>query len=124
MQLLIDTQALVWLLSGDRRLRKAWIDALADPAVSASLSSVTAWEYSDLKERRRLPVQEDVADLQALYGLDLIDFPSGCWALARDLPDIHRDPIDRMVVAHAIAGGFTLVTSDRMMRRYPVRILW
>jgi PIN domain nuclease of toxin-antitoxin system len=123
-RLLIDTQVLVWLLVGDRRLRKPWIEALRDPGTAAFLSAVVAWEYSDLRRRGRLPVQEDVADLQALFGLELLDFPAGCWAVADALPAIHRDPVDRMLIAHAIAGDYVLVTADSAIRRYPVRTLW
>lgn len=124
MNLLFDTQVLVWLLTGDNRLRKAWIEALGDSTNTGFVSAVIAWEYSDLRKRGRLPVQEDVADLQALYGLNILDFPAECWALAAELPDIHRDPIDRMLVAHAIALDMTLVTADASLRRYPGKNLW
>lgn len=87
------------------------------------MSAVTAWEYSDLRSRGRLPVEEDMADVQSLFGLHLLDFPMICWALSADLPDIHRDPVDRMLVAHALALDMTLVTADEMMRRYPVKLL-
>ena len=43
--------------------------------------------------------------------------------LAR-LPDLHRDPFDRILVAQALAGGLTLVTPDEIIRRYPVRAFW
>ena len=124
MKLLIDTQVLAWLLSGDRRLRKAWIDALADPAVDAAISAVTAWEYSDLRQRGRLPVRQDIAEVQALYSLTLVPLPAECWLLAADMPATHRDPVDRMLVAHARAQAFTLITADEAIRNYPVDCLW
>jgi PIN domain nuclease of toxin-antitoxin system len=57
-------------------------------------------------------------------GFALLDFPASLWELAETLPDIHRDPADRMLVAHAIAADLVLVTADRRMAEYPVRILW
>jgi PIN domain nuclease of toxin-antitoxin system len=42
----------------------------------------------------------------------------------RDLPPHHKDPFDRMLVAQAQAEALTLVTSDRLLRRYDVPILW
>jgi PIN domain nuclease of toxin-antitoxin system len=39
------------------------------------------------------------------------------------LPDLHRDPFDRMLVAQALVGGLVL-TPDRSIRQYPVRALW
>ena len=40
------------------------------------------------------------------------------------LPDLHRDPFDRMLVAQALVGGLVLVTPDDSIREYPVRTLW
>jgi PIN domain nuclease of toxin-antitoxin system len=40
---------------------------------------------------------------------------------AADLPDIHKDPLDRILVAQAISEGLTLVTGDHNIQRYPVR---
>lgn len=124
MRLLIDTQVLAWLLSGDRRLRQRWIDLLAEPEATGLISAVIAWEYSDLRRRGRLPVDEDIADLIAIFGFAVIDFPADCWAMVSALPNIHRDPIDRMLVAHALAVDATLITSDADIRRYPVKSVW
>ena len=40
------------------------------------------------------------------------------------LPDVHRDPFDRILVAQAVAEDLTLVTRDRVLRRYPVAVEW
>jgi PIN domain nuclease of toxin-antitoxin system len=40
------------------------------------------------------------------------------------LPDLHRDPFDRILIAQAVAEGLPLVTSDRQIRAYPVRVIW
>ena len=40
------------------------------------------------------------------------------------LPDLHRDPFDRMLVAQALVGGLVLLTPDDPIHQYPVRTLW
>ncbi|MBL8541960.1 MAG: type II toxin-antitoxin system VapC family toxin [Betaproteobacteria bacterium] len=40
------------------------------------------------------------------------------------LPDLHRDPFDRILVCQAIAHGLTVVTPDEAIRRYPARSFW
>jgi PIN domain nuclease of toxin-antitoxin system len=50
----------------------------------------------------------------------LIDLPQDIWRVVGDLPDIHRDPLDRLLIAHALTEGMTLVTADTNIRRYPV----
>ena len=50
-------------------------------------------------------------------------FRSHIGALA-GLPELHKDPFDRMLIAQSAAEGFTLVTKDAAVRGYPVRTLW
>lgn len=40
------------------------------------------------------------------------------------LPDVHRDPFDRILIAQAVAEELTLVSRDRVLRRYPVPVEW
>jgi len=124
MNLLLDTQVLVWLLTGDRRLRSEWLAVLANSDNRAFVSAVVAWEYSDLRNRGRLPVDENIDEVVTLFALEVLDFPAIAWSVAEQLPDIHRDPVDRMLVAHAIVLDMVIVSADQKVRRYPVRSLW
>ena len=124
MDLIFDTHALVWFAAGSPafgRLAKLQAD---QPESRVYVSAVTAWEYSDLRTRRRLANAPRLDQLQAEMGFELLDLPGGVWELATTLPDIHRDPVDRMLIAHAIAANLVLVTADRRIGEYPVRTLW
>jgi PIN domain nuclease of toxin-antitoxin system len=57
------------------------------------------------------------------FDLILEPFPAGCWELLMDLPAIHRDPVDRMLVTHALVKDMALVTADANIRRYPVNCI-
>ena len=48
------------------------------------------------------------------------DLPHECWCRVQQLPDIHRDPIDRLLVDHALTSDMHIVTADANIRRYPV----
>ncbi len=124
MDLLVDTHVLAWIANDDERLSKRFVDTLPDPDTRLFVSAVTAYEYSDLLARNRFPAKVDIPLLQAELGFDLLDYPADLWPVTVGLPDIHRDPVDRMLVAHAIALDLTLVTADRNMRRYSVKSLW
>ena len=124
MRLLLDTQLLVWIPLGDRRITRIAAEAITDPANSLHVSAVVAFEFTDLQTRRRFPVHESIDFLAAEIGFDLYDLPAEGWRIAQSLPDIHRDPVDRMLIAHTIVEGFTLVTADVNIRRYPVETLW
>lgn len=120
MRLLLDTQILVWLVTGDRRLHAEWIAAISNPDSQLATSAVTAFEYADLKLRGRLPVSEPLSELQARFGMVVEPLPAECWSVASELPTIHRDPVDRMLVAHALVAQAIIVTADANIRRYPV----
>lgn len=120
MRLLIDTHILIWLVRNDPRLTGPQRDALADPDNAIMVSPVVAYELTNLQLTKRIPITETIGHLQDLVGFELPDLPSDTWKHVAELPDIHRDPIDRMLIAHAVAGGMTLVTADAMIRRYPV----
>jgi PIN domain nuclease of toxin-antitoxin system len=71
-----------------------------------------------------LPDAADFPTVAEVLGLVLLDTPSELWRIAALLPDIHRDPMDCILIAHAIHADLTLVTADAKMRSYPVRTIW
>ena len=85
---------------------------------------MTAYEFADLNRRGRFGVDLPLAILLELLDAQVIDYPAECWRLAAELPPLHRDPVDRMMVAHAIHAGLTLVSADETIRRYPVQTIW
>lgn len=119
MRLLLDTHILVWLINGDRRLDAAKREAFST-ADSLHVSAVVGFEYAELQRRGRLPVDEPLAELIERFELQASDLPARSWEILPTFPDIHRDPIDRMLVAHALTEGMTILTADANIRRYPV----
>ena len=124
MDLLLDTHVLVWFAAGDRRLGSGFLNLLPDPETRLFVSAVTAHEYVDLLTRGRFGEGVDLDQLRDVMGFHLLDFPAECHVVAQTLPDIHRDPVDRMLIAHAITLDLPLATADATLARYPVRIVW
>lgn len=88
------------------------------------MSAATAWEYEDLHRRGRLPAAAPLSRILTEFVSSVVDFPAGAWTLVKALPPVHRDPVDRMLVAHAMQVAATLATADRNMCGYPVDLLW
>ncbi len=124
MAILIDTHALAWFATGNPKMSPAALDAMTEGRAQVAVSAVTAYEFADLDRRGRfggnLSLESILKELEA----DVLDYPAGCWSLATSLPAIHRDPVDRMLVAHAIHLDATLISSDVDIHAYPVRWLW
>jgi PIN domain nuclease of toxin-antitoxin system len=117
---LLDTHAIVWMAAGDPRLKRIDQAALLDAARPLLVSAVVAFELADLQQRGRIAMTESLDFLRERMNFDLADLPASCWRIAEQLPPIHRDPVDRMLIAHALAEGMTLATADANIRRYPV----
>lgn len=91
------------------------------------VSSVSMWEIAQKamlgKLRLDFPLAE-IPEVIARHGFAELDF---CFADAlrlEQLPALHRDPFDRMLVCQAIEGGHSLLTPDPVLHRYPVRAVW
>ena len=124
MSLIFDTHVLVWYLLGDKRLSLRAQNALSNAESKAYVSPVIAWECGDLAERGRFKGIENFAFVMNALDLTILDFPTELWRFASSLPNIHRDPIDRMMIAHALHSDLTIVTSDSKIHQYPVKTLW
>jgi len=121
MNLLLDTHIALWAIADDRRLPRdaaAWI---ADGANSIWVSVVSVWEIAIKHQvaRKSMPI----SGRQALgyfreAGYRLLEIRPEHAAATEDLPAVHADPFDRMLVAQAEVEPLKLVTSDALLAKY------
>ena len=123
-RLILDTQILIWLPPGDSRLKRSIAEKILSDDAELFVSAVTACEFTDLRARGRIGAPYDIAELSHRFSFTLLDLPADVWADLATLPPLHSDPVDRMLVSHARLTDLTIVTSDKMMRSYPVKTLW
>lgn len=124
MALLLDTHVLLWIGASDARLSQTAREAIASPGAELFVSSVTAYEYEDLRLRGRLGEPDPVSTIVERLDAAVLPYPAEAHRLIVLMPQLHRDPVDRMLVAHALHADMTIVTADRTIPRYPVRTLW
>ena len=121
--LILDTQALLWLRRGDRRLgtrarrelEQAWMSD------EAAVSAITFWEVALLRAKGRGEFPEDVLRWRReLLGQGLAEIPvdGEIGIRANALPGFHSDPADRIIVATA-QEGHRLVTADERILDWP-----
>lgn len=123
MTALLDTHVLVWLAGDPRRISRAARAVIEGPDPLA-VSAVIAFEYEDLRIRGRLPRNAELARLRDAFELVVLPTPASLWRHAASLPPLHGDPVDRMLIAHAVDSNLALITADRRVREYPVRSIW
>ena len=128
MKLLLDTCTFLWSIEGGAAVSEPAKAALAQPANSVYLSSVSAWEIAVKHSLGRLPLPEPperyVPEQRRARGIDPLPLAEEVALHLTRLPLLHRDPFDRMLICQALIGGLTLVTPDPEISRYPVRTLW
>ena len=125
MRLLLDTHALVWALSAPQQLPVSLRRAIqaAENDVYASLAS--AWEIAIKTALGKL--EFDLRSLErslVATGIQPLDISLQHTVRVAELPQHHGDPFDRMLVAQAMCESMTLVSRDRALRRYGVKLLW
>jgi PIN domain nuclease of toxin-antitoxin system len=123
MNLSLDTQVLLWTLSAPERLSAVARNAIEDPANIVFVSAAVAWEIEIKAALGKLRVPSDL--LQQLAAANFQELPiTIAHALAlNELPNLHRDPFDRIMLAQAKAAGLTFVTADPEVLRYPATFL-
>ena len=122
-RLLLDTNALLWVAEGGSRLREETFDAVNDLDNEVFVSAVSIWEIAiKLSSGRPIPVPDLEKALEAAEEYSFVELRISFRhaALAGNFPLYHRDPFDRMLIAHAQAEGLTLVTDDSQIARYDV----
>ena len=123
MNLLLDTHVVLWWLADDPSLDDAVRRAISDPENTVFLSAVVVWEMRIKQMIGKLDLPPEFAEV--LADQDFVELPvtvAHAHAVA-DLPPIHRDPFDRLLVAQAKVEGLTLVTRDPALAEYGVAVL-
>ena len=125
MNVLLDTQTLLWWLTDDQRLGTRARAEIARDAGLVCVSSASAWEISMKTELGKLTVPtDDIGAVVEDEGFEPLPITLGAARVAGHLPAHHRDPFDRMLVAQARVEQLTLLTADRRLAAYEVEIAW
>lgn len=128
MRLLLDTCTFLWIVGGDKALSARAREAFAAPENEVFLSAASAWEIAVKHRLGKLPLpappEEFVPAQRAAHGIEALPVDEEAALQVAKLPDLHRDPFDRVLIAQAIVGGLVLATPDDPIRQYPLRTLW
>lgn len=127
-KVLLDTHALLWAITGDRRLSKKAHEVIASFSTAVYISAATAWEISIKVYAGKLPgakalVASFEKRMQELGFLPLAittDHALRAGALA----GAHRDPFDRMLIAQSVAENLSLVSNEKIFDGFGVKRIW
>lgn len=128
MRFLLDTNVWLWSVLEPERIGRKAREAFADLSNEGFLSAVTSWEIAIKTAAGKLTLPEPppsyVPRRMAEQGLRPLPISHPHALAVFALPDHHRDPFDRLLVAQAKLENLVLMTADRLLEKYPVDILW
>ncbi|HYW97750.1 MAG TPA: type II toxin-antitoxin system VapC family toxin [Candidatus Elarobacter sp.] len=128
MKCLVDTSVLIHSLISRPKLNQRALALLADSSSELHLSAVSSWEIIIKVRTGRLFLPERPGEfvthamrVMSMRPLDITHLH----ALAVDeLPEHHRDPFDRLLIAQALSEQMTLLTTDRALQKYKVDLFF
>ena len=127
MRLLLDTHALIWHYEALPNLSPAAIAAIHDERNPLVISVATVWEMIIKVNLGKLVLGASIPEVLTWYrgiGATILPITERHVLAVGTLPNAHRDPFDRILIAQAISEELVLVTRDPAFEPYPVRCLW
>jgi PIN domain nuclease of toxin-antitoxin system len=128
MRVLLDTHAFLWAITGDSRLSPLAQRLFLDSRNVLLLSAASIWEIAIKVRIGKLPLPQPSArylgEQLSRNAIEVLPVEASHALRLFELPDIHRDPFDRLLVAQCQVEGLPLVTGDAHLRQYAVETLW
>ena len=125
MRYLIDTHVLLWAIYDSKQLSGQVKEILDNERCAISMASL--WEISIKISIGKLKIKQSIQDLAGFcsqYGIDIIDITPACCDTMINLPFIHNDPFDRIIIAMAKVNEYAILTKDGMISKYDVKTVW
>ncbi len=128
MHILLDTCAFLWIISDSPKLTKTARNLFQQPENEVFLSSVSFWEISVKYQLGKLKLPESprhyIPKQRMNHGIETLAISEADISHLLTLPNVHKDPFDRMLVCQAIEGNMTLLIPDPLIQDYPVKTIW
>ena len=123
MNLLLDTHTVLWWLSDDPALSETARAAIADPENTVFLSAVVVWEIRIKQRIGKLDLPDDFGEVLERQRFAELPVTVDHAHTITELPAVHRDPFDRMLVAQAMVEHMAIVTRDQLIAEYDVGVI-
>ena len=120
MKLLLDSCTILWWLTEPRQLGKKVYQLIADTDNEVFISVVSLWELSIKHSLKRLEIPHNFIEILRTESMRILSIEAQHALAIMDLPMIHQDPFDRMLIAQAKCEDLLLITKDSVIQKYPI----
>ena len=128
MRILLDTHTFLWWITSDQRLSQRSIELISDGSNELLFSTASGWEIAIKAGLGRLdmpdPLDRFVTEHLFRNHISVLSVQLSHALHVYTLPQLHRDPFDRLLVAQAQVERLPLLSSDKRLAEYDVDVLW
>lgn len=128
MRVILDTHTFLWMLEGSSRVSRLARELIDDVATDRLLSNASLWEIAIKQSTGKLslpaPFAETLLRQVGQHDVTLLPVRAPEALAVADLPHHHRDPFDRLLVAHCFIEGVPIYRGDAALDAYGVRRIW
>ena len=124
---ILDTHTLIWSLFDSAKLSKSVQTIIMDKSAKKDISVATMWEIAIKSRIGKLPLPRDISGIFSdikMNGFGILDIEHEAIEIYNTLPLLHRDPFDGIIIATAILGNLTIITTDEDIQKYDVSWVW
>lgn len=121
MNYLIDTHILLWYMIGDKRVAKETQSLIENRNNNVYVSNASLWEIAIKMSIGKLKLNGSLKNLENYLvdrGFKILEFDFDDLEMLQDLPFLHQDPFDRLIISQAKSKSLQIITNDNFVRKY------
>jgi PIN domain nuclease of toxin-antitoxin system len=118
MRYLLDTCMLLWALENDTTKLAGCAEIILNPRNYIAVSVVSYWEIAIKKSLGKLKSPDNLIQIVEESGFTWINLEPKHVQQLEQLPQLHTDPFDRLLIAQALSDRYNLLTTDKMIYKY------
>lgn len=123
---LLDTHTLLWFFNDDSNLSEN-VRQIMESHSKLYVSIVSIWEIAIKKSIGKLELNENIKQLAQLckeQNIEILPIYPNHLDLLQYLPNLHKDPFDRLLICTALYEGLIFLTRDQKIKQYNIDIKW
>ena len=128
MKILLDTCTFLWIITDDPKLSQQARKLFINPDNEVYLSVASTWEIAIKYTLGKLPLpkppEKYIPSKRQQHNIDSLPLNEEATLYLTKLPDLHKDPFDRILICQAIIAGLIILTPDELITQYPLRSMW
>ncbi len=128
MNILLDTCTFLWIITNADELTEYIKGRFMDPENGFYLSAASSWEIGIKYSLGKLPLPDTplnyIPNQREKHDIEELPISEEAVLQIPKLPDIHKDPFDRILICQSIMTGYPIMTPDSFIHKYPVKTIW